>query len=120
MLEYPIKTMNANQDGGAFQVDTGPVPFPDLDRHAARRIELLCPAYIAYNGFGYAEFVLQSPTPVGQGLWVKHFSEIRGLSATNSVFCAPPAQDRGRAVRREGGGRARRPIPRRVRSPSRE
>ncbi len=88
-IEYPIKTINVNPDREVFQVDTGPVLYPDLGSQNPRIVEWLRPAYLAYNSFEYAEFIVQSPTPVGQGLWVKHYSEVRGMKVNNSVYCVP-------------------------------
>ena len=30
IMEYPVKTMNTNRANDIYQVDTGPVAFPDL------------------------------------------------------------------------------------------
>lgn len=86
VLEYPIKTINVNPEKNVFQVDTGPVLFPQLDSEDDDRIKWLKPAYIAYNDFDYAEFIIQSPTPIGRNLWVKHYSEIKGVKADNLIF----------------------------------
>lgn len=88
-LEYSIKTININPYLNVFQVDTGPVLFPDLNSKSSRKIEWLRLAYIAYNTFKYTEFVLQTPKEISSGLWIKHYSEIKGLQVVNSVLCVP-------------------------------
>jgi hypothetical protein len=92
MLEYPIKTMNVHPESEQFQVDTGPLPFPDPARPGARWIERLVPAFIAWNAPDRAEFILQRPTPVlrdGREVCrVLHYSEIRVFPVTNEVLAA--------------------------------
>jgi hypothetical protein len=90
VLEYPIKTMNVNGETKMFQVDTGPIPFPDWTATGERAIHRMRPAYVAYNRFDLAEFILQVPTPVsreGREVGkVLHYSAIRELPAKNSVL----------------------------------
>jgi hypothetical protein len=90
VLEYPIKTMNVHPQDDRFQVDTGPLPFPDPARPGARWIERLLPAYIAWNRPDRAELILQRPTPVvrdGREVCrVLHYSEIRVLTVRNVVL----------------------------------
>lgn len=77
ILEYPIKTMNVNEERNVFQVDTEPVRFPDLEPKGKRKIEWFKPAYVAFNNFNSAEFVIQEPTPIGGGFFVNHYSNIQ-------------------------------------------
>lgn len=88
-LEYPIKTMNVNDQRWAFQVDTGPVIVPDPSRQPEQEIELFDLAFVAYNRFDRAEFILQRPTPTGgeQSTLVGHYSQIRKPPARNEVLC---------------------------------
>jgi hypothetical protein len=93
LLEYPIKTMNVNEELGKFQVDTGPVPFPDMAAPGTRAIDRMKLAFIAYNCFDRAEFLLQQPTPIlrdGRELCrVLHYSEIRELPAKSRILALP-------------------------------
>jgi hypothetical protein len=86
LLEYPIKTMNVHPETRQYQIDTGPLPFPDGGREIAR----IVPAFIAWKSSDLAEFILQRPTPVvrdGRELCqVLHYSQIRELSVTNKVL----------------------------------
>ncbi|MCP4148641.1 MAG: hypothetical protein GY757_12920 [bacterium] len=88
-LEFPIKTINAGKKGNLYQVDTGPVAFPDFDIESENHINKLRPAFVAYNSPHYAEFVLQVPTkiPVGElETEVTHYSKIKKLNAQTSII----------------------------------
>jgi hypothetical protein len=88
-LEFPIKTMNANDISMIYQVDTGPVPFPDFGADVTRQIERLWPAYVAYNAPDFSDFILQQALTVGQGsaqLEVTHYSGLISLPARTSVL----------------------------------
>ena len=65
VIEYPIKTMNYVEDRERFQVDTGPIIFPDFDITSRYDIEKLQLAFVCYNNRTIAEFVSRVPTPVG-------------------------------------------------------
>lgn len=84
-LEYPVKTMNANDLRWMFQVDTGPLIVPDFSREVAQEIERFDVAFVVYKCFDRAEFILQRPTPVG-GALAGHYSEVRKLRARNELF----------------------------------
>jgi len=90
VLEYPIKTMNANDIDDLWQVDTGPVVFPDFASSAERRIDWLELAFIALNRRDRAEFILQAPTLVacedGGEVVVSHYSDIRKVEATSRIL----------------------------------
>jgi hypothetical protein len=91
-LEYPVKTMNVHPESGQYQIDTGPLPFPDGGHPGARWVERLVPAFVAWNIPDRAEFILQRPTPLqheGREIGrVLHYSEIRVLSVTNAILAA--------------------------------
>ena len=63
-LTYPIKTMNVLTSPPRFQVDTGPLLWPDFASTAARPIERFEVAYLLYNRFDRAEFILRKPVPI--------------------------------------------------------
>jgi len=93
-IDYPIKTMNANDQRNVFQVDTGPVLFPDLGLPSARAIEWFELAYVAWNRLDRAEFIVQQPTQASPeepgGLLVPHYSLIRETEATNAIIALAP------------------------------
>jgi hypothetical protein len=90
VLEYPIHTMNFLTDRRRFQVDTGPLLFPDFSRRTDRWINLFAVAHTCYNTADRAEFILRRPTPVVRDgvavCEVMHYSDIRCLPARNRLF----------------------------------
>jgi len=92
VLEYPIKTMNVCEGTKRFQVDTGPVIVPDFGVKHASRITHHALAFIGYNTFNSAEFVLREPTPVAvdgkEVCKVWHYSRIVRMAARHEIFCA--------------------------------
>lgn len=66
VIECPVKTINWHRDKGEWQVDTGPVLLPDLTvppEHWSQKLRL---AYVAFNAFDWAEFIVEEPTAVLQ------------------------------------------------------
>ena len=51
MVEYPVKTMNIHPERKRFQVDTGPLLFPDLSLTVERQIQCFSIAFVCYNTF---------------------------------------------------------------------
>ena len=91
VLEYPVRTMNAYMDANEFQVDTGPLIVPDFAREAGRTIERFDMAYVVYNTFDKAEFVLRKPVRVGEGghesVRTTDYSEVRVVQARHEIYC---------------------------------
>jgi hypothetical protein len=85
VIEYPIKTINVSERDGHYQVDTGPVLFPDLDRPWDELIEGMDLAYVAFNAPAWAEFLLRVPTPLETGIRVHHYSKAVGRPAANEI-----------------------------------
>lgn len=92
-LTYPIKTMNVNDERWVYQIDTGPVLLPDLDRSAAgapaaRAIEHLNLAFIAWSNLVEgAEFIVQGPVPIAHSdVCVGHYAGVRHVGAHNEVL----------------------------------
>jgi hypothetical protein len=86
VLEYPIKTMNVNDKEQMYQVDTGPLAYPDFSVETENAIERIELAYVAYNRADEAYFIVQRPTPVDGTQKVAHYSQIVRLPAQNSVW----------------------------------
>ena len=86
-IEFPVKTMNVNDIKWMYQVDTGPILFPNFDSDKERWIERFDQAFVAYNKPDEAYFVIQTPTPLveGQPGKVSHYSRIVRMDAANSV-----------------------------------
>jgi hypothetical protein len=90
MLEYPVRTMNYHEERVRFQVDTGPLIFPDLAAEADQLIDRCYLAHTVYNTFTYAEFVGKQPTPLvidGREVTsIYHYSRYWQLDVINELF----------------------------------
>ncbi len=58
-IEYPARTMNLNVEEGLFQVDTGPIPLPDMKSYDGKRPMRAFFSYVAFSEFDSAEFILR-------------------------------------------------------------
>ncbi len=58
ILDFPIKTMNVN--GKEWQVDTGPIIFPDLGLYPIQKILSFSLSFIAFNSFNFIEAIMES------------------------------------------------------------
>jgi hypothetical protein len=85
-LEYPVKTVNVSERHGYYQVDTGPVLFPDLSIGHDNPIGNVRLAYVAHNGPEWAEFIVNVPTPVAESIAVNHYSKSVGVEAQNLMI----------------------------------
>lgn len=96
IMEYPVKTMNIHDETDMYQVDTGPVAFPDLSKAHERTVELISLAYVAFNAPHFADFVIEAPTNIApEGAppcEMFHFSDVRTLPATNRLYCVGDAR----------------------------
>lgn len=86
VLEYPVKTMNANERDNIYQTDTGPVLFPDLTCEPQEIHSQLQFAYSAFNCPDWIEFIVRVPTPVGDGIDVHHYSKSVRSDTLNEVI----------------------------------
>lgn len=90
IIECPVKTMNVSLERQMYQVDTGPIAFPDLSRRADPLIDLLSLAFVAFNAPRFADFVIEQPTPVieeGNELCrIHHYSNPISLPAKNTLL----------------------------------
>lgn len=90
IMEYPVKTMNINDERDLCQVDTGPVAFPDLSRRPTRLVECLSLAFVAFNVADSADFVIEAPTPIVQDdrevCRVHHYSKLVTLPTENRLY----------------------------------
>jgi len=84
-LEYPVKTMNVNDQRLSYQVDTGPIVAPDMTGIAALEVQRLKLAFVVWNRPDRAELIAQQPTPIGNQS-AGHYSGIRKCAAHNSMW----------------------------------
>ncbi len=86
-LQYPVKTINVSDRDGFYQVDTGPVLFPDLTIGHEKPLGNLRLAYIAHNCPDWAEFVVNVPTPLTEEISVNHYSKaVRVVTTKNTMI----------------------------------
>jgi len=64
IIECPTKTMNVDLNGKRYQVDTGPVAYPDLTKDYPAHIDRLHLAFVAFNAPDFADWVVEQPTRV--------------------------------------------------------
>ena len=90
ILEYPVKTMNISVPKKMYQVDTGPVAFPDLTRRTERLVDCLSLAFVAFNAPHTADFVTEQPTPVDpndpESPQTYHYAKPFSLPAKNRLL----------------------------------
>ena len=87
-IDFPIKTMNANEREWIYQTDTGPILYPDITVAHDDLIETFQLAYVAFNRPDYAEMILQVPTPLDENHSVNHYTKPIQLKTQNSIFRA--------------------------------
>jgi len=86
ILEYPVKTMNANERDMIYQTDTGPILLPDLSREPDDLIGGMRLAFAAFNCSTWIEFIIRTRTPVAEGVEVHHYRETLRLDCLNQVI----------------------------------
>jgi len=87
VLEYPVKTMNANERDWIYQTDTGPVLLPDFTCEPESLLPNLELAFAAFNGPDWIEFIVRVPTPIAEGISVYHYScPVRFNNVKNRVI----------------------------------
>jgi hypothetical protein len=90
VIECPTKTMNISLEKKMYQVDTGPIAFPDLAQRFEVSSDCLRLAFVVFNAPHFADFIIEQPTPVveeGQEkCQIYHFSSPFSLPAKNVVL----------------------------------
>lgn len=88
MIEYPIKTINVNERDTMYQVDTGPLLYPQPVPAGELQIAGLRLAYIAHNAPDWAELIINVPTPVSDDISVHHYSKAQRLDGVRNTMFA--------------------------------
>lgn len=90
VIEAPCKTMNISHPEKIYQVDTGPVAFPDLSKKYDDQMDSISLAFIAFNQPHFADFVIEAPTPIMDGekevATVYHYSKLQTVNGNNRIF----------------------------------
>ncbi|MBI2825517.1 MAG: hypothetical protein HYX69_12610 [Planctomycetia bacterium] len=99
-IDYPIKTINYSERERVYQVDTGPIPLPDLSTQrlnaVERQVDCFDLAFVAFNSPAWAEAIVNVPTPAGNGVSVNHYSRTRRIEPARNALvevvegAAPP------------------------------
>ena len=85
VIEYPVRTMNANERDDIYQTDTGPVLFPDLSCEPGQMLTRLQLAYAAFNCPDWVEFLIRRPTTITDDISVYHYSQPLRFDARNEI-----------------------------------
>ena len=88
IIEFPIKTMNVNDQVIMYQVDTGPILLPNFESKKDRMVARFDLAYVAYNRTDEAYFAILEPTPIKENSpdMVSHYSRVFRSDAKNSIL----------------------------------
>jgi hypothetical protein len=87
IIEYPIKAINFSERDRYYQIDTGPVLFPDFTScDGGDMLKSLKLAYVSHNCDSWAEFILNVPTPLTDDISVHHYSKIVRLDVNNQLY----------------------------------
>ena len=80
-IENPVKTFNVNEREKIYQTDTGPVLLPDFSRLSgeSRLVEVFDLAFSAFNCPQWAEFVVNVPTAIAEGVSANTYSKTRRI-----------------------------------------
>ncbi|MCH2201151.1 MAG: hypothetical protein MK102_04220 [Fuerstiella sp.] len=86
VLEYPVKTMNANERDNIYQTDTGPVLLPDLTAEPDAMLQRLQFAYAALSCPDWVEFLVRTATTVTEDVNVYHYSQSVRCDVRNEII----------------------------------
>ena len=85
-VDFPVKTINANELDMIYQLDTGPVLLPDLSREPDDLIGGMELAFVAFNAPTWVELIVRVPTAVSGDVRVHHYSKVVRLEAQNQII----------------------------------
>jgi hypothetical protein len=89
-IEYPVKTINANERDIVYQTDTGPILWPDLERDPADLLTGLELAFTAANAPDWAQIIVRGRTSIADGVEVYHYANsIRVEGIANEFYRLP-------------------------------
>lgn len=87
VLDYPVTTINVSERHDFYQTDTGPVVYADFSKPVVRAPEAFWLAFSAFNTPDWIEFIVNRPTPIGDGVSVNHYSEtVWVTNCTNTLY----------------------------------
>jgi hypothetical protein len=98
-IEFPVKTMNANERDVIYQTDTGPVLFPDLARDPDELLGAMELAFVATNDPTWAEFIVRTRTTIADSVDVYHYSTPIRIDDIRAEICTFPSGGAGQERR---------------------
>ena len=95
IIEAPVKTLNISIPKSMYQVDTGPIGYPDLSQRFEPRIDCLKLAFVAFNAPHFADFIVEQPTAVIEDevekCQIHHYSKPFSVPAKNTLLAVEEA-----------------------------
>jgi hypothetical protein len=89
-IEYPVKTINANERDIVYQTDTGPILWPDLERDPGDMLPGLELAFTAANAPDWAQIIVRRRTSIADGVEVYHYVDsLRVEGIANEFYRLP-------------------------------
>ncbi len=89
-IEYPVKTINANEREIVYQTDTGPIPVPNLDVEPDDLLAGVELAFTAATAPDWAQLIMRTRTPIADGVDVFHYADsIRRDDIVNEFYRIP-------------------------------
>lgn len=86
VIDYPVKTVNANERDVIYQTDTGPMLLPDFTAEPGQLIGGLLLAFAAFNCPTWAEFIIRDRTPLTESVNVYHYWRPLRLECSNLIL----------------------------------
>ena len=82
--------MNISVEKKMYQVDTGPIAFPDLTKRHNRMVDCIRLAFVVFNAPHFADFVIEQPTLISSddesSSQTYHYSQPFSLPAKNRLL----------------------------------
>ncbi len=89
-IEYPVKTINANERDVVYQTDSGPIPVPDLAVEPEDLLAGIELAFTAANAPGWAQLIMRTRTSIADGVDVFHYAaSVRRDDIANEFYRIP-------------------------------
>jgi len=89
-IEYPVRTINANEREVVYQTDTGPILVPDLEREPEDLLTGLELAFTASNAPDWAQLIVRVRTSIADGVEVHHYSRSMRMDGIANEFYRIP------------------------------
>jgi hypothetical protein len=89
-IEYPARTINANERDVVYQTDTGPILWPDLERDPADLLPGLELAFTAANAPDWAQIIVRRRTAIADGVEVYHYADSTRVEGIVNEFYRLP------------------------------